>query len=444
MSWFRQICTLISVLSSFLLLQCTFISSEKQQNVAGFRGSMRQLEPRRYLADGRYDLNARPMQGQSVFRAIWDVPNFCKDRYSIDIPLGAYGIEFNQNHEWRVGDVLNVFNHQSGCFPYVNRTTGIFMNGGLPQLGNITAHLEKMADDINREIPDRQYNGLVMIDWEEWSPQWLGTEPRYRRFSMDSVRSKHPGWDNATIEAVAKLEWTQGAKLFMESTLKLFKQLRPESLWGYYRYPQCAVKFGRIPECQPDQGKLNDQSLWLVDASSILYPSIYLKPEKFADFAGAVGAKLEETFRVLTESKYPDGAVMSYTRFNYSLTDYYFTLEDLNNTILTSAEFGTHGVVLWGDNYDDKTSQSCQELRDYVIKALGPTVVMAKEGAESCSRRVCSGRGRCVGEILTCVKGDHGEKKKNIGETDSVCTCRCFVGWQGYDCSESKLVPGKE
>lgn len=143
---------------------------------------------------------------------------------------------------------------------------------------------------------------------------------------MDSVRSNHPGWDNATIEAVAKLEWTQGAKLFMESTLKLVKLLRPEALCGYYRYPQCAVTSGRPTECHPGQGKQNDRSLWLVDASTILYPSIYLKPEKFADFAGAVRAKLEETFRVLIESKHPDGAVMSYTRFNYSLTDYYFTL----------------------------------------------------------------------------------------------------------------------
>lgn len=138
MFWFRRIYTLISVFSSFLLLQCTCISSEKQQNVAGFRGSKRQLEPRRYLADGRYDLNARPRQGQSVFRAIWDVPNSCRDRYSIDIPLGNYGIEFNQDHEWRVGDVLNVFNHRSGCYPYVNRRTGIFMNGGLPQVGLYT------------------------------------------------------------------------------------------------------------------------------------------------------------------------------------------------------------------------------------------------------------------------------------------------------------------
>ena len=93
--------------------------------------------------------------------------------------------------------------------------------------------------------------------------------------------------------------------------------------------------------------------------------------------------------------------------------------EDLNNTILKSAEFGTHGVVFWGDHND---TRNCYELKDYVIKALGPAVVTAREGAQACSKRVCSGRGRCVGKILSC--------------TSETCSCRCFRGWKGDDCSK--------
>lgn len=193
------------------------------------------------------------------------------------------------------------------------------------QLGNITAHLQKVADDILTAISDPDYAGLAMIDWEAWYPQWNSIEQRYRTYSTDHVSRQHPEWDKDTVNTVAALEWTEGAKLFMESTLQLAKLLRPKALWGYYHYPYCMV-LANSTQCHPSQPKLNDEILWLFNESTIMYPSIYLIPEHVADFESSVRGRLAEAFRIREKSSDPKGAVMSYTRFNYTSTHYYFTL----------------------------------------------------------------------------------------------------------------------
>lgn len=384
------------------------------------------------------------VSGSNIFRAIWNVPNSCAERHGINFPLADFGIEFNKNHNWNFGDVVNDFNEGDiGYYPYVDRVSQRYVNGGLPQLANITAHLEKATSDLLAAIPNPDFDGVGMIDWEEWHPHWDAIEGRYRTYSMDHVRSLHPDWDNATITAIARLEWTQGAKLFMESTLKLAKQLRPKALWGFYHYPYCNIRSSNA-SCKPNQYVIDDEIMWLYDEATVLYPSIYL-PQNEYFLSAKVKAELTEAFRVRDKSSDPKGPVLSYTRFNYSSTELYYSLEDLNHTILTSAEFGTNGVVFWGDNYDDRTAQTCQELNDYITKALGPILLMAREGATACSERVCSGTGRCVGHVLTCSKGGRMPKLKT-GEDfvrlfgSDVCSCRCFIGWEGSDCS----VPVKD
>ncbi|XP_011667341.2 hyaluronidase 1 [Strongylocentrotus purpuratus] len=393
-----------------------------------------------------------------IFRAIWDLPNSCKERFGIELPLSDFGIEFNSNHQGTGGNVINLFySNELGLYPRYEyaagskstKSTPIPINGGLPQLANITQHLEKSAADIMSTIPDPNFDGVSVIDWEAWRPQWhdnFDTLAVYQQESIAHVKKMHPEWDNATVELVAKLEWTEGAKLFMESTLKLGTTLRPKASWGYYAYPYCFNnKETANMSCTATAVATNNDVMWLFNESSSLYPSIYLRPTHTNQKA-YVKSKLEEAFRVRDRSGDPQGVVFSYTRFNYSHTGFFYSLENLNDTILQSAELGVDGVIFWGDNFDDKSAEACSHLQSYIKSALGPTVRMSQEGAESCSKRICSGKGRCVGDILKCGgtrRLPAGARRKGTEEGDrggNVCTCRCFRGWTGKDCS----VPVKE
>ena len=53
-----------------------------------------------------------------------------------------------------------------------NCTKATALNGGLPQLVNMSAHLAKVADDIERWLPDPHWSGVANIDYEAWAPDW--------------------------------------------------------------------------------------------------------------------------------------------------------------------------------------------------------------------------------------------------------------------------------
>ena len=143
----------------------------------------------------------------------------------------------------------------------------------------------------------------------------------------------------------------------------------------------------------------------------------------------------------------------------------------MNATILRSAEEGLSGIVIWGDPNDTESVESCKQLQSYVKTALGPTVKLTIEAATNCSKRLCSGNGRCKGKILQCkqVLQDHSsinlksqslkqpsndlvglvpphldknDKKEAFSSyTNSGlvhrkegCSCLCFTGWSGIAC----------
>ena len=143
----------------------------------------------------------------------------------------------------------------------------------------------------------------------------------------------------------------------------------------------------------------------------------------------------------------------------------------LNATILRSAEEGLSGIVIWGDHHDIKSMESCKQLQSYVKTALGPTVKLTIEAATNCSKRLCSGNGRCKGKILQCKQLYHhlpptnlklqsfkkssntlvglfpshldendkqeansSNKKSGSVHADEGCTCLCFTDWSGIAC----------
>lgn len=99
-----------------------------------------------------------------------------------------------------------------------------------------------MKKDIIKKIPNPDFNGLAIIDWEGWRPTWdrnFDSKRIYQSRSVELVQEKHPEWSMEDVIEEARKEFEQSARMFMESSIKLAKRLRPKGLWGFYGFPDC-------------------------------------------------------------------------------------------------------------------------------------------------------------------------------------------------------------
>ena len=95
------------------------------------------------------------------FRLIWNVPSqACQKDFGIALPLSPYGIEENVGQEF-VGETIALF-YNLGEFPrLIKEANGSYtsVNGGIPQLANLSAHLESILHDLSSSLPEN-FSGL--------------------------------------------------------------------------------------------------------------------------------------------------------------------------------------------------------------------------------------------------------------------------------------------
>ena len=211
------------------------------------------------------------------YTCVWDSPTTLCDRFGVHFNLSQYSILQNSGGVFE-GDKTSIF-YGIGSFPTISHSTGKYSNGGIPQLGNLTYHLQQVEVDINHIIPNASFNGLAVIDFEAWRPlfkhnfDWLKI---YQKASEELVQKEHPNWTNSTqIYEEAEKEFNAAAERFFLSTIQRAQQLRPQAYWGYYGFPRCYGQPGNY--CSPDSQADNDRLQWLWNASTALYPRIYLR-----------------------------------------------------------------------------------------------------------------------------------------------------------------------
>ncbi|CAK9300872.1 unnamed protein product [Gordionus sp. m RMFG-2023] len=187
---------------------------------------------------------------ESAFQIIWNSPTqVCKFRYNNDLHLESFNILTNINQTLRGQLVSLLYDTQSGAWPNLvqNTTTNttVEVNGGIPQKGNLANHLAALESSLNTLIPDTQFQGLSVIDFEKYLPWWsqtnYGVYQKYQDASIDYFKSRNPSvTDTAQINAGAGVEFENAVKLFMQNTIIRASDLRPNAKWGYFMYPECA------------------------------------------------------------------------------------------------------------------------------------------------------------------------------------------------------------
>ncbi|XP_034760062.2 hyaluronidase-2-like [Acipenser ruthenus] len=405
-----------------------------------------------------------PIFTHKPFLLAWNAPTQnCEPQYGVTLNLAVFDLVASPN-EGLVGQKLTIFyKTRLGLYPYYT-DEGVAVNGGLPQLAILRDHLAKMPEGMDRYIPEHRSEGLAVIDWEEWRPQWArnwGAKDIYRNVSRSMIAQKNVHWTAEQVEGVAQEEFDASAKQFMLQTLRTARSLRPNRLWGYYLFPDCYNYYknslkdytGRCPNVEISR---NDQLDWLWEESTALYPSIYLDPmlrssEQARQFARN---RIVEGMRLASVGQGLARPVFVYARPFYSGGIEMMSKMDLVYTIGECAALGAAGVVLWGDLSYANSTASCGVVRDTLQGTLGSYLLNVSMAAQLCSGSRCSLNGRCVRlnpntntylhlnarsfqitqeEGSLKVKGELSSADKDDFRRDFIC--QCYSSYSGDSCA---------
>ncbi|KAL1781976.1 Hyaluronidase-2 [Sigmodon hispidus] len=382
---------------------------------------------------------------------------WCLKSHGVDVDVSVFDVIANKEQSFQGSNMTIFYSWQLGTYPYYT-STGEPIFGGLPQNASLLTHLARTFQDIKAAMPEPDFSGLAVIDWEEWRPRWAfnwDSKDIYRQRSKALIQEEHPDWPETLVEEVAEDQFQKAAQAWMAGTLQLGKMLRPHGLWGYYGFPDCYNYNFLSPnytgQCPVNTRDQNDQLDWLWNQSYALYPSIYLPAALMGTGKTQlyVRHRLQEAFRIF-----------------YEITSHLLPLEELEHSLGESVAQGVAGVVVWVSSENTKTKESCQIIKEYMDSTLGPFIVNVTSAALLCSEALCSGHGRCARRpsypeaLLTLnpssfsIQLTHDGRPPSLKGTLSLkdqaqmamkFQCRCYGGWHGKWCEkQGGDIPGTE
>lgn len=227
-----------------------------------------------------------PLVGRKPFLAAWNAPlDLCAVKYNMNISLDLFHISGSPRAVHTGQDVTIFYPNRLGYYPFYTEQ-GEAVNGGLPQNCSLEAHLSKASKDIAHFIPSEDFQGLAVIDWEYWRPQWTRNWQRkdiYRQRSRELVSRAYINVTDDQIEELARLRFEKSAMEFMQGTLELGIRARPKGLWGFYLYPDCHNYNVHIHNysgyCPMMESTRNDELLWLWNSSTALFPAMAIRKD---------------------------------------------------------------------------------------------------------------------------------------------------------------------
>ena len=293
------------------------------------------------------------------------------------------------------GSAVNVYGW-AGLMPRIN-DDGSIVNGGVPQMGNLTAHVVKLRADMSRVVPV-SFRGALVLDWEFWRAEWNRTLPRYRNLSI---------YLSGGDELAARRAYENGARVFLEASLATALALFPDAAAGIYAYPINDWSGGGYSGSAADTMRsLNDDLLWLWSASRALFPSIYLTSPNVSKYDGQssdlyVRTTVDEAVRCASRvAAAARPLVLPMIGYVYDMfprpMGAWTLLVDPDVAIVASApaDAGADGVLLWG-----AVGSPPFETADFVSflnLTLGPALIASADSQRACAYSRCGGHSRCT------------------------------------------------
>ncbi|ETN74271.1 hyaluronoglucosaminidase [Necator americanus] len=342
-------------------------------------------------------------------KVLWNFPSkACETSHKINFENNT--IETNKDVEFYGEKIVIFYEFGFALYPYFkNYNESNPINNGTPQNCDLEKHLQEVANNITKRIPQQNFSGLGIIDLEEWRPLFdengYGTKRVYQNVSIKIARQNLSSEaSESVVKAEAIKEFNEAAKNFFVKTIQKAKEMREKAKWGFYGFPYCNYDAGKKREykCSKRYQDWNNEMMFIFNESTALFPSIYL----------GFNASSEQRFRyvqpglfqaILTEARRiakkfdPPLPIYAYTKIEYDPLkerDHFYDDDDLLTTIRQPADLGVDGIIIWSSS--NNMTDRCSKIKDEVEKRIGPNITKTVEGHKKCRTDKCSDHGKCI------------------------------------------------
>lgn len=170
---------------------------------------------------------------------------------------------------------------------FVGGPMGLFPTGGPHLIAGdptfYTQHQAKFSADLAATVPDVNFSGIVLLDYEawwpcwEWSPNVQSDWTNYIKTQRTDLLAGHPTgeWDG-----IIQAEYKKEARKYYETTTGYVRTLRPKAKVSFYGLPLRSYWiFNGVPQYGVDLNRyrqIHEQDLgWYFDLVDVICPSIY-------------------------------------------------------------------------------------------------------------------------------------------------------------------------
>lgn len=81
-------------------------------------------------------------------------------------------------------DLIVIYHFELGAVPTIS-PSGKVVHGAVPQAIDWRDHWDGFEEQLRAKVPDPNFAGYVVLDYEGWHPQWEVTGERFREISRD-------------------------------------------------------------------------------------------------------------------------------------------------------------------------------------------------------------------------------------------------------------------
>ena len=240
-----------------------------------------------------------------------------------------------------------------------------------------TLYLAQLQWVIAQWIPMADYNGLLVLDYEWFCPNWTGHFNWHSDLGPDAIDSdplddwrdtlrvtravQMLGMTPAQQEAYFKQEWERTTREFFERTIAACRAIRPMSKVGVYNQPTQTYWAWIFPDQAHALKVGHDETQWFFDLVDVICPSVYAFYKSVPDnvtrgpgqdneymFENYVRNNIAEAIRVARGKP-----IYPYISFVYHASNRYYGIQpvtdfNLRRPFEICREMGCNGAVIWG------------------------------------------------------------------------------------------------